>query len=651
MTVVNTNVKSLVAQDSLMKVGRSLSTAMERLSTGNRINSAKDDAAGLSISNRMDSQIRGLTMAVKNANDGISLMQTAEGALDEVTNSLQRMRELAVQAVNGTNNALDRAALDAEVQQLKSEIDRTAKTTQFNSINLLDGSFKNKILQIGDDANETLKVGIAGAKVSDLGMGTGATGGNVFIGGRLGFTATANTISAVFASGGSMSLVINGTVITAIKSDTSGANNTVKDINDVVTAINNSRAGVTASAFNEVTAAVAGSGIIASNGLTILVSANDTGSQLTVKVTNTNSLQEVVDKINAQGGEATVQAKINDEGKLVLFNNSGATINVTDATLTSTLGTNPATGFATTAITGGFRGMLKLESLSDSPVSIGAVGKLAGIAGQSDADINTALGTLGLVQIKATRSGSVDTVKATAQETSTEEMVDAYTYEGAAITGAGSAVEWIAGEIKINGVDIYRSGQETNSVQKKVNLINSFADQTGVFATKLSNNDGAITITLNSVNNRPISVDLGNEVMTAGFGGYSSHGLRSINVGDDYYDGTKPTSNGGTGNSIVGLNVLSAAAATNALGAIDNAIEQVSQSRANLGAFQNRLIATVNNLTNVVTNTEQSKSRIMDTDYSKETTKLARSQIIQQAATAMLAQANQQPQMVLSLLK
>ena len=148
MSVVNTNVKSLVAQDSLLKSGRALATSMERLSTGKRINSAKDDSAGLSISNRMDAQIRGLTMAVKNANDGISLMQTAEGALDEVTNSLQRMRELAVQAANGTNSALDRSALDAEVQQLKSEIDRTAKTTQFNSINLLDGTFNNKQLQI-----------------------------------------------------------------------------------------------------------------------------------------------------------------------------------------------------------------------------------------------------------------------------------------------------------------------------------------------------------------------------------------------------------------------------------------------------------------------------------------------------------------------
>jgi flagellin len=244
-----------------------------------------------------------------------------------------------VQAVNGTNNAQDRAALDAEVQQLKSEIDRTAKTTQFNSINLLDGSYQNKILQIGDKANQTLKIGIAGAKVSDLGMGSGTSGGNVFIGGRLGFTdGTANVISTKFLSGGSMSLVINGTVISAIKSDTSGSNNTVTDINDIVTAINNSRAGVSASAFNEITAAQSGSGIIGSNALTILVSANDTGASITVSVTNTNSMQEVVDKINAQGGAATVQARMNDQGKLVLFNNSGASITVTDSTSTTTLG-------------------------------------------------------------------------------------------------------------------------------------------------------------------------------------------------------------------------------------------------------------------------------------------------------------------------
>ena len=647
MTVVNTNVKSLVAQDSLMKSGRSLSTAMERLSTGKRINSAKDDAAGLSISNRMDSQIRGLTMAVKNANDGISLMQTAEGALDEVTNSLQRMRELAVQAVNGTNNAQDRAALDAEVQQLKSEIDRTAKTTQFNSINLLDGSFKNKQLQIGDKANQTLKVGIASAKVSDLGMGTGATGGNVFIGGRIGFTDSTNTISTKFLSGGSLSLVINGTVISSIKSNTSGANNTTLDINDVTTAINNSRAGVTASAFNEVTAANPGSGIIASTGsFSILVTATDTGAQSTIKVTNTNSLQEVADKINAQGGASTVQARINDEGKLVLFNSSGANMTVTDSTNANSIGTNQAIGFKTGDK---FRGMLKLESNTDNPVSIGVQGKLANSGTVTDDTANTALRTLGLVQIKAVRSGTVATASTASSETSTEVMKDAYTYQGASITS--STTQWIAGEVKINGVDIYRSGQTTDSTAKKVNLINSFADQTGVFATYGSNSSGSVSITLNSINNRPISVDTGNKTITSAYGGYASHGLVSVNVGDDYYDGTKPTGAGGSGSSITGMNVLSASSATDAIKSIDNAIEQVSMSRADLGAFQNRLIATVNNLTNVVTNTEASKSRIMDTDYSKETTNLAKSQIIQQAATAMLAQANQAPQMVMSLLK
>ena len=648
MSVVNTNVKSLVAQDSLVKSGRALATSMERLSTGKRINSAKDDAAGLSISNRMDAQIRGLTMAVKNANDGISLMQTAEGALDEVTNSLQRMRELAVQAVNGTNTTQDRAALDAEVQQLKSEIDRTAKTTQFNSINLLDGSFKNKELQIGDKANQVLNIGIAGAKVSDLGMGPSATGGNVFVGGRIGFTDSSNTISTKFLSGGSLSLVINGTVISSIKSNTSGANNTTLDINDVTTAINNSRAGVTASAFNEVTAANPGSGIIASTGsFSILVTATDTGAQSTIKVTNTNSLQEVADKINAQGGASTVQARINDEGKLVLFNSSGANMTVTDSTnANATVGMQQAVGFKTADK---FRGMLKLESNTDNPVAIGVQGKLANSGTVTDDTANTALRTLGLVQIKAVRSGTVDTASTTSNLTSTEALKDAYTYQGASITS--STTQWIAGEVKINGVDIYRSGQTTDSTAKKVNLINSFADQTGVFATYGSNSSGNISITLNSVNNQPISVDTGNKTITSAYGGYASHGLVSVNVGDDYYDGTKPTSGGGSGSSVTGLNVLSASSATDALKSIDNAIEQVSQSRANLGAVQNRLIATVNNLSNVSTNTEASKSRIMDTDYSKETTNLAKSQIIQQAATAMLAQANQAPQMVLSLLK
>jgi flagellin len=160
MSVINTNVKSLIAQDSLRANNNKLATAMERLSTGSKVNSAKDDAAGLAIGTRMTSQVRGLNMAIKNANDGINLAQTAEGAMTEVTDMLQRMRELAVQAGNSTNSDADRAAMNDEVTQLKSEINRIASTTQFNGMNIMDGSFQAKKLQIGNNANQTMELGV-----------------------------------------------------------------------------------------------------------------------------------------------------------------------------------------------------------------------------------------------------------------------------------------------------------------------------------------------------------------------------------------------------------------------------------------------------------------------------------------------------------
>ena len=170
MSVINTNIKSLVAQDSLAMNNKKLSTAMERLSTGSRINSAADDAAGLGISSRMTSQIRGLTAAVRNANDAISVVQTAEGAITEVSDILQRMRELSVQAASDQNSGTDRAYLQAEVSQLSSEIDRIAQTTQFNSMNLLDGSYSNKVFQIGANTGQTLGLTIGSMSSSTLGV-------------------------------------------------------------------------------------------------------------------------------------------------------------------------------------------------------------------------------------------------------------------------------------------------------------------------------------------------------------------------------------------------------------------------------------------------------------------------------------------------
>ena len=169
--VINTNIQSLNAQRNLNKTLMPLQTAMQRLSSGLRINSAKDDAAGLAVAVRMNSQIKGLTQAYRNANDAVSLVQTAEGAIDEMTNALQRIRELAVQSANASNTALDRSATDKEVQQLIQEVDRIATQTQFNNQTLLDGTLGTKAFQIGANAGQTINVSLnQGLKSTQIGQ-------------------------------------------------------------------------------------------------------------------------------------------------------------------------------------------------------------------------------------------------------------------------------------------------------------------------------------------------------------------------------------------------------------------------------------------------------------------------------------------------
>ena len=170
---INTNLAALRAQRYLSITEASLTTSIQRLSSGMRINSAKDDAAGLAISERMTAQVNGLNQAAKNANDGISLAQTAEGTLGTIGNNLQRIRELAVQSRNATNSSDDRAAIQKEVSQLTAEIDRVAKNTAFNGTNLLDGSFTAQSFQVGANQGQTIEIaGIADAKVSKLGSWT-----------------------------------------------------------------------------------------------------------------------------------------------------------------------------------------------------------------------------------------------------------------------------------------------------------------------------------------------------------------------------------------------------------------------------------------------------------------------------------------------
>jgi flagellin len=257
---INTNVASLNAQRNLGRSQGSLNKSMQRLSSGLRINSAKDDAAGLAISDRMTAQIRGLNQASRNANDGISLAQTAEGALQESTNLLQRMRELAVQSANDTNSTSDRSSLNDEVTQLKAELDRIAQTTQFNGKAVIDGTMSNATFQVGANAgtNQTITFSIDSAKAADLGTAgdiavteataSGTTGVLKFqadaVGssGNLSYTIVVNATTGAAAAAASLS---SGT-ITVTLAATAGANTATAIASAIDTAVNGDGVTVTA---------------------------------------------------------------------------------------------------------------------------------------------------------------------------------------------------------------------------------------------------------------------------------------------------------------------------------------------------------------------------------------------------------------------
>ncbi|MGE6811423.1 flagellin, partial [Pseudoalteromonas nigrifaciens] len=237
---VNTNVSSLNAQRNLTKSGQGLATSMERLASGMRINSAKDDAAGLQISNRLTSQINGLAVAQRNANDGISMAQTAEGAMQASTDILQRMRELALQSANGSNSNTDRDALQKEVSALQTELTRIAETTSFGGQKLLDGTFGSKSFQVGANANEVINMNMSNIAADALGSevfetNTATVGGRAVAGAINTNGNVAETDLIISENGGKSTAAItygvnasSATVATAINSATSAAGVAVK---------------------------------------------------------------------------------------------------------------------------------------------------------------------------------------------------------------------------------------------------------------------------------------------------------------------------------------------------------------------------------------------------------------------------------------
>ncbi|MGB0936187.1 MAG: flagellin [Colwellia sp.] len=660
-SVVNTNVMSLNAQRQLNKSQLSQNTAMERLSSGLRINSAKDDAAGLAISTGMASQIRGLNQAVRNANDGISMAQTAEGSMDEMTNILQRMRELSVQAANDTNSSSNRASIQIEIDQLYSEMDRIASTTSFNGINLLDGSNKSTNLHIGSESGQSLSFSIQAVTTKDLNLNA-VSGLGELNGGR------ANTTAAM----GTGDVTLNG--VTLSGTGAAGAN-MAADVKDMVNA-STGLTGVTASAYNSVEGTAGQTGVTSGliiNGVTLA---------------NTGSMTELVDTINRD--VAGVTASLNSEGALSLSNDTGNQIDVD--------GTVAGSGL----VVDDYQGYVSLTSADGGEITIGAntpsvtaadgsdsaqqMGFMIGTGSDrvtgSSADTNLVTST-DAIQINGVDLGAVTGTTAADKAFAINAISDQTGVSASATTEISYEVN-ITGinaetGLVINGVSLdftTATGISVNSLDELVAGINAAGIQ-GVVATA-DDTTGSLILTSQAGSDINVYGTTANGGANAVFEGVTlgtqasaaekTHGTISL-TGADGAD-VIITSNaadqaakdaaleklgmtevGGSNSSIgVGLSVNSVANANNTIDRIDDALDKISDGRANLGAIQNRLSSTISNLSNVSQNISAANSRIRDADFAAETSALSKSQVLQQAGTAMLSQANASTQSVLSLL-
>ncbi|MDY6941648.1 MAG: flagellin [Pseudomonadota bacterium] len=407
--IINTNIASLTAQRNLNSSQNALQTSLQRLSSGLRINSAKDDAAGLAISERFNTQIRGLNQAVRNANDGISLSQTAEGALVEVTNNLQRIRELGVQARNATNTSADRAALDAEVQQRLAEIDRVARQTEFNGLKLLDGSFVDQVFQVGANVGQTITVsGIANATTLQLGKIAEGTGTNTAAG-------NAGEVSgAAIAGGGDLTITIGTNTAVNIAAsadyaDSSGNGGDSTSAYAKAAAINASGVeGLSATANNVsetfTTAAFAGAGAgdtytLELNGTTVI-----NGGDLT-----SLSAQNVVDAINSYTGTTFVSASLSGSD-ITLTSSQGRNLEIDETIVDADTSITAGTFFGATAgsltNTDTTRGTITLSASENIAVAGSTGGALIGF----NASETVTLGSNGLSSRDVTTATNADTM-------------------------------------------------------------------------------------------------------------------------------------------------------------------------------------------------------------------------------------------------
>jgi len=593
--VINTNVASLNAQRNLNSSQASLNTSLERLSTGLRINSAKDDAAGLAISSRFTTQINGLNQAVRNANDGISLAQTAEGALGASGDSLQRIRQLALQAANSTNSSSDRAALNSEVQQLLAEVDRVGQTTQFNGTNILDGSFSSAQFQVGANANQTINFSVAGATSDILGA----------------YQATGTAVSTAAFDGAGFT--INGVEV-GVSAATSAAGVTAESAAAKATAINavTNETGVSATATNSVSgiAPVARVGLangdLLINGIAVGAVAADTNA-----VTQGRSTRDAINAISSQTGvTATADAAT---GALSLTASDGRDITIEAKDANAETATN----------------------------IYNATGLLAGAAAPTDNEVGTLTIETALVDDEVTIDGVTYQFYATGDDTTVDSGkigVDIGVSDTTSAANLDAAIDaqYLAGNTSVGTVSSALGVVTVTSDELGAGL--DFAGASGTITTAITTagtdvdmtdiTDGVQnlgTLTLSSASNFTLG---GDDLAFAGLAN-ASPDLSKLNTVD----------------------ISSVSGANDAIAVLDGALSQLNSIRGDLGAIQNRFESTISNLSTTAENLSAARSRILDADFAAETANLTRATILQQAGISILSQANSLPQQVLSLLQ
>jgi len=597
--VINTNSLSLITQNNINKNQSSMSTAIERLSSGLRINSAKDDAAGQAIANRFTSNIKGLTQAARNANDGISVAQTTEGALSEINNNLQRIRELTVQSQNGTNSQQDQDSIQDEIKSRLDEIDRVSGQTQFNGVNVLakDGSMK---IQVGANDGQTITIDLKQIDSKTLGL----TGFNV---NGEGSVANAAATKADLAAA-QLTKTAAGATITAPAADANGVTKYTVS------------AGLKESTAADVFAGLGDKAIVKSaiaSGFDSVTANNYTYHKDSNDFTYTG---------NITAGDATTPS---NSAKLQAFltPKAGDTAN-----LSVKIGSNSVD--VVLASDG------KITAKDGSALFIDTTGNLT----QNSAGAVKAATLDGLTKNHSAPAGAAAAVAVAVDITTEDDTKIHLTGDVAAI---GGPVTGVAGTITVTDARI--SADALQSATKGiVTTIDADGDSVGV-----ASEAGDIQIDANGA----VKTTTDGTAYTSAF--TKTDGKLTTSNEQDIFLQKDGSLTNGSGKAVYvakdGTFTTDAAtkAATTAdpLKALDDALSSIDKFRSSLGAIQNRLDSAVTNLNNTTTNLSEAQSRIQDADYATEVSNMSKAQIIQQAGNSVLAKANQVPQQVLSLLQ